>query len=126
MRQQYDEALAEFDHAIRLSYKNPLLRFKRAKTLMAMNKYQVRYSFFSFLFLLLFLFAHSWIFQDALEELEKTKDLAPKEASVYRMMAEVYKQTGDKQRALMVSLFFVSFPLFNIIFKCINGNLSIN
>jgi len=56
MRQQYDEALAEFDHAIRLSYKNPLLRFKRAKTLAAMGKYQVLFKdiFSSRLYIYLF------------------------------------------------------------------------
>lgn len=81
MRQQYEEALEQFDKAIQLSYRNPLLRFKRAKTLVLMGR-----------------------FQDALEELEKTKDLAPKEASVYRLLSDVHKELGNKQQSLMVSL----------------------
>eukprot|EP01116_Phalansterium_solitarium_P001892 TRINITY_DN11725_c0_g1_i1.p1 TRINITY_DN11725_c0_g1~~TRINITY_DN11725_c0_g1_i1.p1 ORF type:complete len:263 (+),score=100.40 TRINITY_DN11725_c0_g1_i1:2-790(+) len=73
------EALAKLEEAIRIDTKgtNSLARFKRAIVLATLDEHEA-----------------------AFRELEKLRDIAPKEAPIYFAMAKIYKKTGDRQKAL--------------------------
>ena len=73
-----DEAIALLTHAITLDPKNPLARYEMAAVLMNEENYE-----------------------DALRELEKLQEIAPKEASVFFLMGRIYKKLGRHEKAMI-------------------------
>ena len=75
--QKYSAALDALNRAVTMDSSNPLARFKRATVLMAMGNDEA-----------------------AMTELEALKVLAPKEASVYHQLGNLYKRQGRLEDAL--------------------------
>lgn len=73
-----DEAIALLTHAITLDPKNPLARYEMAAVLMSEENYE-----------------------EALRELEKLQEIAPKEASVFFLMGRIYKKLGRHEKAMI-------------------------
>ncbi|GJE86877.1 ANAPC3 and TPR domain-containing protein [Phanerochaete sordida] len=71
-----DAALDLFDEAVRLSPDNALVRYHRAKVLIAMKKYK-----------------------RAAEDLEALRDTSPDESNVVFQLAKVYRLMGDKVKS---------------------------
>ncbi|KAL1947637.1 hypothetical protein VTO73DRAFT_13361 [Trametes versicolor] len=69
---KYDEALELFHRAIQFSPENALVRYHRAKILIALKRYTA-----------------------ALEDLQYLKDTSPEESNVLFQLAKVYRLTGD-------------------------------
>ncbi|KAI0340600.1 protein prenylyltransferase [Trametopsis cervina] len=69
-------ALKTFDHAVKLSQENALVRYHRAKILIAMKKYQL-----------------------AVQDLEALRDTSPDESNVIFQLAKVYRLMGDRAKA---------------------------
>ncbi|CDO70710.1 hypothetical protein BN946_scf184798.g25 [Trametes cinnabarina] len=70
--QNYDEALKLFNQAIQCSPENALVRYHRAKMLIAMKRYTA-----------------------ALEDLQYLRDTSPEESNVLFQLAKVYRLLGD-------------------------------
>ncbi|THG98593.1 hypothetical protein EW026_g3625 [Hermanssonia centrifuga] len=71
-----DVALALYNEAVRLSQENALVRYHRAKVLIAMKKYKL-----------------------AVQDLEALRDTSPDESNVIFQLARVYRLMGDKVKS---------------------------
>lgn len=76
--EENDEAIALLTHAVTLDPKNPLARYEMAAVLMSEENYE-----------------------EALRELEKLQEIAPKEASVFFLMGRIYKKLGRHDKAMI-------------------------
>ncbi|KAH8117541.1 TPR-like protein [Phellopilus nigrolimitatus] len=74
-RGDQDAAFALFNEAVRLSPDNALVRYRRAKILIAMKRYR-----------------------EAIEDLEYLRDSSPEEANVVFQLARVYRLVGEETK----------------------------
>ncbi|KAK9456979.1 hypothetical protein V1511DRAFT_241193 [Dipodascopsis uninucleata] len=72
-----DDALVQYDIACKLQPTSALPRFKKARLLMSMKRYQA-----------------------CMDELRIVKNLAPDESSVHYLLGRLYKVRGEKQNAI--------------------------
>eukprot|EP01018_Ginkgo_biloba_P011586 Gb_21601 [translate_table: standard] len=72
-----EEALEMLDRAILADTKNPLPIYQKANVLMSNER-----------------------FEDALEELEQLKEVAPRESSVYSLIGKIYKRLNEPEQAM--------------------------
>ncbi|KZS98958.1 TPR-like protein [Sistotremastrum niveocremeum HHB9708] len=80
-RGQREEAYQLYEEAVRLAPDNPLVRYRRAKILISMKRYD-----------------------DALEDLLRLRDIAPEESNVVFQLAKVYRLMGSAvQSALQLA-----------------------
>lgn len=75
--QKNGEALTLLEQSIVADPKNPLPKYQKANVLMSEERYQ-----------------------DALEELEQLKEVAPRESGVYFLMGKIYKRLEMLERAI--------------------------
>lgn len=73
-----DDALLLLQKAVSLDSKNPLAKYEKASVLLSDDR-----------------------FQEALEELEELKTVAPREASVFFLMGRIYKKLGLQDQAMV-------------------------
>lgn len=85
----YDQALQKLDCAIAIDPKNTLAKYKKAAVLVNLGDYPVN-----------FIPRFNSSLQEALRELEKLQDFAPREAPLYFLMGKILKKQGELGKAL--------------------------
>ena len=91
-RRDREAALALFNEAVQLAPENALVRYRRAKILISMRKYQVSHEELICVFLTLRLLGVS---QPAVEDLEFLRNATPEESNVVFQLAKVYRLLGN-------------------------------
>jgi anaphase-promoting complex subunit 3 len=89
-RRDREAALVLFNEAVQLAPENALVRYRRAKILISMRKYQVSHNHSNIMFGSDFV-----ISQPAVEDLEFLRNATPEESNVVFQLAKVYRLLGN-------------------------------